>query len=148
MNVALIYITLLVICWTVNPFIKKKILNTNKINVYEYYILNHACITIFVIGILYYLMYNGTCNVKCITNLDKKDYLYVLLGAITTLIGTFALMYIIKESEVSYTIPHIQPLIIILTLLGGFLYFNEKITLNKIIAIIFLITGLIFMNKK
>ena len=57
-------------------------------------------------------------------------------------------MNLINNTDVSYAIAHIQPIVISLTIILGFVFFNEKITYSKVIGIILVITGLIIINSK
>ena len=45
-------------------------------------------------------------------------------------------------------VAHIQPLVISLTFVIGYLFFSENITVNKVIGVSLVILGIIFLNKK
>ena len=55
---------------------------------------------------------------------------------------------IIKTEEITFLIAHIQPMIIALTFLIGYMFFSEHITTTKVLGISLIILGLIFINKK
>lgn len=141
----LFYISVIVICWTLNPFIKKYAMK--KLTANEYMMINHTFITIFIVGYFIYLFSKKKCDIKCLKQLSKKDYAVIILGAITTILATLILLYLIAETEVSYAIAHIQPVVISLTVILGYVLFNETMSLMKISGISLILIGLIFLNK-
>ncbi len=70
------------------------------------------------------------------------------MGAITSILGARLLISIIKTEEISYLIAHIQPMIIALTFLIGYMFFSEHVTPLKIVGISLIIMGLILINRK
>lgn len=143
-----VYFALVVVCWTFNPFIKKIILKKGKMNTDEYFIINHFVITAILIVYFVYLFNNRKCKSECIRSLDTYDILYILLGAITSILGARLLLSIIEYNEVSFMIAHIQPLVISFTFIVGYLFFSESLTIYKFIGVSLVIIGLLFLNKK
>jgi uncharacterized membrane protein len=74
--------------------------------------------------------------------------MYILLGALTSILGARLLLSIIQYNDVSFMVAHIQPLVISLTFVIGYLFFSENITLNKVIGVSLVILGILFLNKK
>jgi uncharacterized membrane protein len=147
-NVFYIYLCLIVLCWTINPFIKKKILKSKKLNTDEYFIINHLIVSI-ILGIYFYTLFKKKkCSWLCIEKLDKYDYIYIFLGALTSILGARLLISVIKTEEITFLIAHIQPMIIALSFLIGYMFFSEHITPFKIGGIALIILGLILLNKK
>jgi uncharacterized membrane protein len=143
-----IYLFIIVFCWTMNPFIKKIVLKENKLNIDEYFIINHLVVTA-IIGVYFiYLFKEKKCSPNCIRNLSLYDYMYIFMGALTSILGARLMISIIKSEDISYVVANIQPMIIALTFIIGYLFFSENVTINKIIGIIFIIMGLIYINKK
>ena len=58
------------------------------------------------------------------------------------------LISIIKSEDVSFLIAHVQPMVIGLTFLIGYMFFSENVTINKVLGVTLIILGLIFMNNK
>jgi uncharacterized membrane protein len=145
MNQTYILLTLLIMCWTLNPFLKKQA--SKKLSTDEYMIFNHSLCTILVLVYLGYLMYKNKCDINCIKKLDKKEFIYSFAGAITTVLGSILLIKLIKEHEASYIIPHIQPLVIIFTIAIGYFVFHEDINIYKIMGGLLVVAGLFIMNK-
>jgi uncharacterized membrane protein len=144
MNTLFFYILIIVLCWTFNPFLKKTVMK--KMTASEFFVINHFVITIFVLFYFFYLFNNGKCDINCIMNLDRKEILYLVLAAITTIIATVILLYLINLKDVSYVIAHVQPVVIALTVVVGYMFFSENITRLKIFGISLVILGLVLMN--
>lgn len=79
-------------------------------------------------------------------NLEKKEIMYLILAALTTILATVILLYLINLKDVSYVIAHIQPVVIALTVVVGYMFFSENITKTKIFGISLVILGLVLMN--
>ncbi len=140
------YILIVVLCWTFNPFIKKVLLN--KIGKPEYMVLNHLFCTLFILLYFLYMFSLNKCDLACIKSLSKKDLSLLTLGALTSILGTFMLLHVVSSTEVSYAIAHIQPIVISLTLVLGYLVFNETLTAPKVFGISLIVLGLIIINKQ
>ena len=147
-SILLIYFVIIVLCWTMNPFIKKIILKKNKMTTDEYFVINHFVITALLIGYFIYLFKRKRCDTKCLYKLNKLDYLYILLAALTSILAARLLLTLIKEKNVSYIVAHLQPIVILTTFLIGYFFFTEKMTKYKILGGIFVILGIILLNKK
>jgi uncharacterized membrane protein len=147
-NSIYLYLLIIILCWTFNPFIKKKIINSNKMNLDEYFVLNHFVVTIFLVVYFYTLFKENKCSINCLKKLDIYDYIYVILGAVTSILGARLMINVIKQQDISFLIAHIQPLIIALTFIIGYMFFSEHITPYKILGVSLIILGLIFINKK
>ena len=142
------YFVLVILCWTLNPFIKKIVLKKGKMNTDEYFVINHLVVTAILIVYFVFLFNSRKCDTNCIKNLDRYDMMYILLGAITSILGARLLLSIINYSDVSYMVAHIQPIVIALTFIIGYLFFSEQITIYKLIGVSLVILGILFLNKK
>ncbi len=139
------YILIIVLCWTFNPFIKKILLN--KIGKSEYLILNHLFITLFILLYFLYMFSRNKCDLSCIRSLSKKELSLLSVGAVTSILGTLMLLHLVSTADVSYAIAHVQPIVISLTLVIGYLVFNERLTSAKVFGISLIVIGLIILNK-
>ena len=139
------YIFVIVLCWTLNPFIKKAVMK--KMDANEYLIMNHSVVTIILVFYLIYLLKREKCDFKCIQNLGKRDYSLLVIGGITTILATLMLLYLVSSSEVSYVIGNVQPIVIALSIILGYLFFKESLGVTKIIGLSFIILGLFIVNK-
>lgn len=141
MNTYLLLV-LIVICWTLQPFFKKVPLK--KISSSEFYILNHLIYSIPIFLYVIYMLYGN--KFKFMNKLDKKDYIYLILVVFVGLIGGLVFAELLKNNNASYVIPHVQPLIIVSTLITGYYVFNETINYKHIIGTILVIGGLVMIN--
>lgn len=136
---------LLVIFWTINPFMKKNA--SQKLTSGEYLVFNHALCSIIVIIYFIYLIYHKQCDIECLKKLSTKDVLYSLLAAITTIGSSLVLINLIQNNNVSYIIPQIQPLVILSTIITGYLFFGENVDMQKILGVCMIIIGLFIINN-
>jgi len=139
-----ILILLIILCWTFNPFIKRQL--SPKFKSSDFLIYNHAMVTILIFTYFMYLLWNNKCDFKCLSTLNKKDLLYSLFGATTTVLSSIILINLLKEYQASHIIPNIQPAVIILTMLLGYFVFNEDINKNKIYGTGLIVLGLFVFN--
>ena len=139
------YIFVIVLCWTLNPFIKKQVMK--KMDPNEYLIMNHSVVTIILVFYLVYLLKKNKCDFNCIKQLTGGDLGLLLIGGITTILATLMLVYLVSTSEVSYVIGNVQPIVIALSIMLGYLFFKEKLGLTKVLGLSFIIVGLVLINK-
>ena len=142
-----LYLMIIILCFSLNPFFKKKILNKKVLNVYEYFMVNHFIVTGLLLVYFVILIKNKKCSKACWSRLDRYDIMYILLGSFTSIIGARLLISLIKKKDITYLMVHLQPIVIAITFIVGYVFFKEKITLNKIMGILFILTGLIFINR-
>ena len=146
MNNTYFFLLLLIICWTTNPFMKKQV--ATKMTSSEYMIYNHGLCSILIVGYVVYLLLNRQYSIESLKKLTSKDIGISLVAALTTVVASVLLIDLLKNNDASYIIPHVQPCIIVLTLLVGYFLFKEQITSNKIIGTGLIVAGLVFMNYK
>ena len=140
-----IILFLLILCWTLNPFLKKTI--AKKIPTKEYIIYNQ-CLCTFIVFIYGLFLFNSNnLNVDFINNLTTRELVISSLGAIVTVMASLLLVQLLKDNDASSIIPQIQPCIILLTLFIGYFLFNESLTKNKFLGTIMIVIGLYFINK-
>lgn len=139
------YIFVIVLCWTLNPFIKKMLMT--KMDANEYLIINHSIVTIVLVFYLIYLLTKKRCNFECLKKLSKKEYMLAFIGGITTILATLMLMYLVSSREVSFVMGNVQPLVILLSIILGYLFFKEEVGTVKVIGMLMIIGGLILINS-
>ncbi len=138
---------MLVLLWTMNPFIKKKIMG--NIDSEMYFFINHIIVTVFVIIYFFYRLMNRESKLSFVKigNLSKEDKTYLVIGGIVSVLAARLLPYIISlNKDVTYLISNIQPVVILLTAIIGFAFFNEQMDTKKMMGIGLIIIGLLFMN--
>jgi uncharacterized membrane protein len=146
MDHTIILIILLVTCWTLNPFLKRQM--AGKLAANEYMIFNHSLCTILIVLYVAYLLMNKQYDIKPLQDLSRTDILVGFIGAFITVVSSVVLISLLQNNEASYIIPHVQPCIIVLTLIIGYFFYGEDISRNKLIGTGLIAMGLVFMNKK
>lgn len=139
------YIFVIVLCWTLNPFIKKLVMK--KMDANEYLIMNHSVVTIILVFYGIYLLKKKKCDFNCIQKLSGGDMGLLVIGGITTILSTLMLVYLVSSTEVSYVMGNVQPIVISLSIILGYLFFKEKLGLTKLLGLTFIIVGLVLINK-
>ena len=148
MNVNILIIVL-ILCWTLNPLIKKICSSNNaKLNNNENLILNHILVSIILIVYIIYLKKKNKCNFLNIKSLSYRDFFIYIIGASITLMSSICLYKILEIKQIGEIIPIIQPSVIVLSLFLGYLIFNEKITNLKIIGTFLVSFGVFLITKK
>jgi len=92
------------------------------------------------------MIYNQ-CDITCLKKLTSRDIVYSVLAAITTVGSSLLLINLIQNNNVSYIIPQIQPLVILSTIMTGYLFFGENVESQKILGIGMIIGGLYTINQ-
>lgn len=144
-NTTFILLVMLIICWTLNPFLKKMM--GSKLPANENMIFNHSLCTIIIILYTSYLLITHKCDISIINRLGKKDILLGIVTSMITVASSLLLIKILEENEASQVMPQIQPCVLVLTLIIGYFIFNEKMTKNKILGTSLILGGLLVINK-
>ena len=148
--IAYIYLFGLILLWTLNPFIKKLLMN--KFNSEEYFFINHVVVSIFMLIYFFYSYSKNKINYKCVTQLSKfskKEVSILFLGGLFSVLSSRLLPYIISmKNDISYLISNVQPVVIVLTAFIGYMFFEENLTQKKGLGIILVASGLIIINSK
>ena len=135
---------ILVLIFSLNPFMKKKASKNLTSN--EYLLVNHVLLTIVVILYALYLFYNKSCDPNCYKKMTPKQMLWASIAAVTSIIGALVFITLIQREEISFILPNIQPIVLIIAALVGYLIFNEDMSYEKIIGIVLVIVGALLIN--
>jgi uncharacterized membrane protein len=110
-------------------------------------IYNHCICSILIVVYTLVLIYTHKYDITAFKGLTIRDGFVSLLGAITTIASSVFLIRLLQENDASYIMPHVQPCVMILTMIVGLTFFNETLTKNKIIGTVLITGGLVFLNK-
>lgn len=139
-----ILIVLLVISFTLNPFLKK--MASKKVTSNEFLIIYHFVASSFMILYFGVMIYLKKCDINCFKKLNFNDYIWTGICSIVGIGGAITLIYLIKLEDVSFIIPNIQGAVIGLSAIIGYFIFNENMDIYKIIGIILVFLGIITIN--
>ena len=117
----------------------------------KYSALEFFCIEYFfyLIPVIFYLIYlYRTTNFSFLKKIDTYDIKYFLLIIFIGSVAGLVFTQLLKEENVTYIIPSIHSAEIALTAIVGYFIFKEDISNYQMLGIIFIVIGLLFMNKK
>jgi uncharacterized membrane protein len=140
---SIILFIILIFCWTLNPFFKKHAMGVLDAN--QYVILNIIlCFLFFMIYWAY--LYMNKFNMDNIYNITKKQLIYCILAALTSVFATLVFIKLLENDNVTFIIPQSYPIIIILTLIIGYLLFNETLSNKKMVGGIIVVIGYLIIH--
>jgi drug/metabolite transporter (DMT)-like permease len=135
---------LLILCFTINPFIKKHA--SKNVTSYEYTFIYQIFIVVFIILYSIYLLQTKACDLACYKKMTLKELGWTILAVITGMIGSTLLLYLVKMDDISYLIPNIQGIVILLGSLIGYFIFNEVFNKYKVFGILLIFFGILSIN--
>ncbi len=145
----IVLLFLLILCWAINPFLKKIVMK--KLNTYEFFLFNNIFIFLFLLIYLIGLRITNQKNnveIKKIIDLDKKEFIALIIGALVSLFGAILFLFLIKMDNVTTVISMSQSLSIIASLLIGFMFFSEHIKPKDIFGIFLIVFGVTIIKYK
>jgi drug/metabolite transporter (DMT)-like permease len=139
-----IMMVLLIISFTLNPYLKKQA--SHNVSSSEFTLIYQILAIVFIVCYVGYLVQSKTCSLSCFKKMTKTDLGWTTLAVITGMAGSILLLFLIKKDEVSYLIPNVQGIVILLGSLIGYFIFKEKIDKYRIMGIILIFFGIISIN--
>ena len=142
-----IAMTLLILGWTIIPFLKK--IPLERITPISFLLFNHVTVGVLLCFYLIYLFYHGKFTKTVVSqynSLSTREILFIVIISIIGLITGIAWISLIKNNYVSYVIPHIQPIILMLTLILSYFFFKEPINRYHIAGSFLVVSGLVLIN--
>ncbi len=135
---------LLVLGWTLNPFMKRRAIG--KLTSMDYFIVNFLLTSLFAAFVWIYLIQSGRCQLNVFTKMTTSEIIWAVGAAVVTVLTGVALIYLVKEYEVGHIIPQIQPGVIVLTVLSGYFLFHESLSCYKCLGVGCIVIGMILIN--
>ena len=86
---------------------------------------------------------------KNIKNIEFKKYGPLLLfDTFLTISSIIIWYYLLHNTEAHKLISTINPLTIVLVVLLSYIFYDKKVTRNELLGILFVIIGILIINKK
>lgn len=126
--------------WTLNPFIKK--LAIGDLNSDQYLFCNSIVSACFISVIFF----SKSGELEFMNSINFAQLIWILLGNLVTYGTSYLLVILVKKQHISYLIPQLQPVVIILTVFIGHVVFHEHIFKTQILGILAIIFGLLLIN--
>ena len=135
---------LVIISFVLNPFSKKKA--SSHLTSQEYFLVNHFMITILAVIYGIYLLYNQKCDINCLKKMTRGEVIWSIFAAFLGIIGSVALIMLIQRDEITFIMPNVQPIVILIGAIIGYFAFQESMSIIKITGIAFILFGAVFIN--
>ena len=136
---------ILIFSYTINPYIKQQL--ASKLDSNEYTIINQNFVYILTILYFVYASYYENLNItKAYQKLNYNDLFVGILSALITFLGAFVFTILIKGEEISYIMPNIQPIVILIGSIIGYYIYNERMNYIKAAGIMSIVFGSFLIN--
>ena len=138
-------LVIIIFSYSINPFIKQQLVS--KLDSNEYTIINQNFVFILTILYFIYSSYYENLNItKAYQKLNSNDLFIGILSAIITFLGAFVFTMLIKGEEISYIMPNIQPIVILIGSVIGYYIYNERMNYIKAAGIMSIVFGSFLIN--
>jgi uncharacterized membrane protein len=147
MNINILYILIIIICWTINPFIKKII--SKKIPGLKYNFSSTITVLTLIMLIIFFTNYistNENIDINFFNTLDNNELMLLVFGGIISLVPAYLFIILVHEYEISFLEPVLHSSAILLTAIIGSVIFNETFGIYKFIGIISVIIGIFLLS--
>lgn len=145
---AWLWLLVVILSWTATPFLRK--MATKVLSVEEFMLISTAFVTLLLIVYFTWLLSSGNQRLVLskIGNMPRKCWCVVIASSLVTFISMYAIVYLMKNEEVSHIIPHATSIVVLLTTIIAKVYFEEEIGILKGAGICLIISGVVCMNLK
>mgnify|MGYP004004993477 CR=1 FL=1 len=124
--------------------IRKKLLNIQKVNTKTIIIVEYLMISMILFS--YIFLTSDTKNIyKEIHIITKREYGYLFLTSIMVVGAMLSIYYLMPFIDVSTLSPMLSIIRIITLAILGYFIFNEKMSIKKITALVFMVTGVMLI---
>ena len=96
--------------------------------------------------VLFYLLYNKKF-IKKLVSTKKKTYVYFIITFLCIFVAIILFWNALYKQKAFYTISFLKPVEILFTTILAIYFFNEKSTFIEMLGIIFIIIGIVLINK-
>lgn len=98
------------------------------------------------LSIIYFNSHSINDFINNLSKISKKDWILLLLIAATVSFSTIVGTKLLKANDISYLTTLDTVLDVVLTFIISYLFYKEKITVKKMIGILFVLLGIFFVH--
>ena len=135
---------IVILSFVLNPFMKKRA--AISLNSEEFLIFNHILVSFLLIFFTGYLIINKKIELFFLKKINRKELYWSFFASIVGIMGSIAFINLLKNEDITFIIPNIQPIVLILTALFGALIFRENMSQYKILGILLIVIGSTVIN--
>ena len=128
--------------WGLKPLLEKQGIKHSSVFLFA----NTRYIFTAILCFIILLIYKGK---NYYLHLNQKTVYYSILVSVVGLLSALSNYYLLSKYDANYVIGIVEPGVIVVTLILGYLFFNETLNLTRIIGIMVVCIGiyLIFISK-
>lgn len=128
--------------WGFKPLLEKKGIEDSSPLIFG----NIRYIITAIICVIILTIYKGN---KLFTGVSKKTLIYSFFASIIGLISILSNYYLLSKYDANLVIGIVEPGVIVVTVVLGYLFFNEKINMKRIMGILVVCIGIfIIFNSR
>lgn len=113
---------------------------------HEYFCIKNGLFFVFI------MIYMTLINRKMYNNIKNKDLsnykLILIFDTLLTIANIMIWYYLLKNKDAHKLVSTINPLTIALIVILSYVFYDAKITRNEMIGILFVLMGIVIINKK
>jgi O-acetylserine/cysteine efflux transporter len=140
----IILLSFVTLGWTISPFIRKYLVN----NEYDlsHFIFWNTIIVLICATLYIFFTNNYNLNVfNWVTSLNTIEIILLIISGLTTFFAVISYTSLVEKLDITYIYPIVLLVPLTLSVIIGFLL-KEKINFEKILAIIIIVIGMIFLT--
>ena len=128
--------------WGLKPLLEKQGIKNSSVFLFA----NTRYIFTAILCFIILLIYKGK---NYYLHLNQKTVYYSILVSVVGLLSALSNYYLLSKYDANYVIGIVEPGVIVVTLILGYFFFNEKLNRTRIIGIMVVCIGiyLIFISK-
>ena len=86
------------------------------------------------------------CSISSFKKLTRKQIIFIICASLLSLIGASAYVRLIQKEEITFIMPNVQPIVLLVGAIIGYYLFNESMGKYKIGGIILIVMGAFLIN--
>jgi uncharacterized membrane protein len=145
----ILLLVLLIVCWTLNPFLKKVM--TQTFTSHEFLMVNN--IVMLLLLSIYYMATRFSKKLPDIElgkllTLTPYQYTVLVGGSLMSLVSALVFLMLIKMEDISKLVSISQSITIIASIAVGCMFFNEKLSIKEVVGIMLMVAGITIIKYK
>ncbi len=134
----------IIIGWTLNPFMKRQAMGS--LSGFDYFVVNFILTSVFAALVWGLLVKMEKCQVNVFRPMTPVQIAWAFGAAVITVVTGISFIYLVKKYEVGSVLPQVQPGVIVLTVMAGYCFFGESLSVWKALGVGCIVLGMVLIN--